>query len=69
MTFSLFIVTWVFLETGFSLESFTETSAEISWEGGSSEAFEYVYSDTEPDGAGESISTSAADGPSMASSS
>ena len=44
--------------TGFSLESFTETSAEISWEGGSSEAFEYVYSDTEPEGAGESISTS-----------
>ena len=44
--------------TGFSLESFTATSAEISWEGGSSEAFEYVYSDTEPEGAGESISTS-----------
>ena len=44
--------------TGFSTDSFTATSAEISWEGGSAEAFEYVYSDTEPEGAGESISTS-----------
>ena len=44
--------------TGFSLDSFTATSATISWEGGSAEAFEYAYSDTEPEGAGESTSTS-----------
>ncbi len=44
--------------TGFSLDSFTATSATISWEGGSAEAFEYVYSDTEPEGAGESTSSS-----------
>jgi hypothetical protein len=44
--------------TGFSRDSFTATSATISWEAGSAEAFEYVYSDTEPEGAGESISSS-----------
>jgi hypothetical protein len=44
--------------TGFTTDGFTATSATISWDGGSSESFEYVYSDTEPEGAGESISSS-----------
>ena len=44
--------------TGFLTEDFTATSADISWNGGSATVFEYVYSDTEPEGAGELISSS-----------
>ena len=43
--------------TGFSLDDFTATSATISWNG-NAEAYEYVYSDTEPEVAGESTTSS-----------